>query len=840
VGWFGSLRNIFSKPTPAQGNRDDAAPGVRALPVLAKVALRQPATGSESEALQRVDELVAMGLASAEMHFMRAQILMRWGRSVEAMDALLVAERGGLRTPEFLGTLGWARFDAGEPAAAESMMRESLTIGPESSEAHYALAMTLYAQHRLADAGRSFRRALELDPASFDGWHMLGNCVLEQGDAFAAEACFRKAIEIGAGRAMAWKDLAVALGRLDRYDESLEALERAVELASAGDPADDSFVNLAICLVEHGRTPEALALLERCLPTVPSIDGHYAYANALLTVGRMEEGWEHYEFRWLTVALHPLRAGSRRPAWTGQDLTGKTILLRVEQGLGDDLQFLRYARHVKALGPRVLLKNFDPIAKSIAGVDHLIGDGETPDYDYYVNLMSLPRIFGTTLECIPAVVPYVAALPERSARWAPRLQSNATRKVGLVWAGSPTHPRDRYRSIPLASLAPLGAVPAIAYFALQKGTEGLKGVPPGLTIQPMGPELNDLADTAAVIEQLDLVISVDTSVAHLAGALGKPVWLLLPRPIDWRWMEDRTDSPWYPSMRIFRQGVRGDWAGVIERVLDALMAHVGSATSADPPSMELGSTTDLPPAGDAMMISRMRPGQRSDLSAVAETRCGILQYQPAARDIGPSVDRYGEWLQQQVDLVTSLLQRGATVLEAGAGIGAHSVPLGLATAPDGHLMVFENDPVCRKLLQQNLAANGVRRVTLMRRGLSATADDESETVDSLRLQRLDMIKVSGPGYTAPAVIEGAAETLWRLRPMLHLSVSDEREIGELQRLAEEYGYRIWRHDTALFNPANFNGRRDDIFEGRKVSAILAVPEELNLDHPLAGCIPIVT
>lgn len=406
--------------------------------------------------------------------------------------------------------------------------------------------------------------------------------------------------------------------------------------------------------------------------------------------------------------------------------------------------------------------------------------------------------------------------------------------------------------MPLACLAPLGALEGVQFFSLQKGAheEEAKTPPPGLQFVNLGPELDDFRDTAAVISHLDLVICVDTAVAHLAGALGKPVWLMLPKVAEWRWLEGRKDSPWYPTMRLFRQDHEGEWGDVIEQVRVALLERMRGAAGV--PSPNYHGATPFQDA-DATSMAMVASGHCAGLSAVAETRLGIVQYLPDEALAGDSVRWYGELLQPQLDLLARLVRPMATVLEAGSGTGAHAIFLASAIGVEGHLILYESRPVLRQILQQNLSAHRVQNVTLMQRtmvGSSAAAGTEfagnyvarpavlgslTETVDELQLDRLDLIKINA-GMVANEVIAGAAATLWRLRPSLFIAVQDHATLTESAARVREFGYRCWRMDVAWFNPENFNRRDDDIFAGRTALALLAIPEESEVDVAQNGCV----
>jgi hypothetical protein len=324
---------------------------------------------------------------------------------------------------------------------------------------------------------------------------------------------------------------------------------------------------LAYALNESRRFDEAIACYRQTISLKPEFArAHWNYALLLLSLGEFQEGWKEFEWR-LRLPDMRLARDFPQPRWTGQDPRGKTILLFTEGGFGDAMHFIRYAPLVAARGATVLLEcqaELLPLLSRVRGVSAVFARGERlPAFDWQTPLQSLPLAFGTTMNTIPADVPYLSAPPQRIAQWATRLAGDPSFKVGLAWAGSAEHD---VRSCPLATFAPLAAIPDVTFYGLQKGPQANQPVPPGLRLIQMGHELHDFADTAALVSNLDLVISVDTSVVHLAGGLGRPVWTLISGRPELRWLRDRTDSPWYPTMRLFRQPSRGDWDGVIRRV----------------------------------------------------------------------------------------------------------------------------------------------------------------------------------------------------------------------------------------------------------------------------------
>lgn len=817
--------------------------------------------GRYGKALALVSDASQKAPNDPEPVFVRALILVEWGRFREARDSLVKAEALGLQTEKLYETLGWAFLSTTGVASAEPWMRKAAAVDPNGGPSHLALGTTLRLQGKTDEAIESFERALALSPHNLDCLLNLAESSTASNQLQRAESYARRAVGLDGNSALAWNNLGIALVAQDRFHDATEAFEQADRIEAISGGAADQYLNLGTCLRDTGRLEEALELYERKLRERPFAGAHAHYAHVLLTAGRFPEGWDQYEFRWLQPPLLSLRPSFRKPVWAGQPLSGKTILLRTEQGVGDVIQFIRYAPHVKAMGATVLLQvrnDVRELAHSFVGVDRILGATEAyPNFDYYIHLMSLPRIFGTDLASVPASIPYLSPEPERVEHWASRIDRDGLFKVGIVWAGDAGHTRDRYRSIALSALAPLAGIQGVRFYSLQKGAqaEQIAKPPVGFTLIDLGPELRDFADTAAVVSQLDLVICVDTSIAHLAGALGKPVWVLLPTPADWRWMTEREDSPWYPTMRLFRQRQQGHWPEVILRVRDALDRHVRSgqialATQAST-RHETRATRQMIPS-----VERARPSDLSGLCAVAETVAGIVQYFPDQPLIGKAIQWYGEYLQPQIDLLARLIKPGTTVLETASGVGMHALALAAAAGEAGQLFLYEPRSRFHSVLRQNLAANRIVNATVIKGAItvggstavrtksdcnpaSSTRDfttppELPETIDDLQLKALHWLKINeGPG--ALDVIDGATESLWRLRPGLFIAALSESAVHELAARVRDFGYQCWKMETAYFNESNFNRREADAFSGQTALAVLAVPEERGIDIDSGGC-----
>ena len=338
-----------------------------------------------------------------------------------------------------------------------------------------------------------------------------------------------------------------------------------------------AYVNLGDVLLDKGEFSQAISTLNNALSSNPNnAKIHVNLALAYLVTGDFERGWREYEWRLRVPGIGGMRQFPQ-PRWDGGDLQGKTILLHAEQGFGDMIQFARFIGQVAGRGGRVILESPAEtlrLFRDFPGVWELAErDKPLPHFDVQCPLMSLASVFGVTEQTIPHEVPYLKADPELARQWAGRFDAAGDRlRIGLAWAGSPLHSRDRSRSMKLEQFAPLASVENAAFYSLQMGQAAAQaGHPPsGLHLTDWTKDVRDFADSAAMVEHLDLLVTVDTSVAHLAAAMGKRVWLLLPRSPDWRWMLDRPDSPWYPTMRLFRQTTRDDWAEVLRRVAAAI------------------------------------------------------------------------------------------------------------------------------------------------------------------------------------------------------------------------------------------------------------------------------
>jgi hypothetical protein len=439
-------------------------------------------------------------------------------------------------------------------------------------------AIELADQHqranRPAEAEAIYQQILAQTPGRHDVLQRLAEICFQSGRISEALELMRSAVTAAPDVADYRANLAMLLSMLGRFDQAIPEFERAMAIRPN---SPQVLNNLGGALREMARFDEAAGTLRRALALRPDYaEAEWNLAFVLLTQGNLRDGLPAFEAR-LRVKHFPNR-NIDGPMWDGNDLHGQRILLHTEQGVGDTFNFIRYAPMVAAPGGKVFVLCGADVHRLLsiqqAGVEQWITDGQPlPQFDVHCPLMSLPKVFGTTLATIPGNVPYMVADAKLVEPWLKRIaQDPAKLKIGLVWAGN-LHPiHNRKRTISLSALASLGSVPGVWFYSLQKGpaSQEAKSPPGGMKLIDWSNELNDFADTAALIAALDMVITIDTSVAHLAGAMGKPTWVLLPFVADWRWFIDREDSPWYPTMRLFRQPSLGDWSGPVARVAEEL------------------------------------------------------------------------------------------------------------------------------------------------------------------------------------------------------------------------------------------------------------------------------
>ncbi len=493
--------------------------------------------------------------------------------------ALVLLERALEEAPHeanFYHTCGVVLRAQGRDDDAVGYYARALEIDPDRALSHSALGNVLKAKGRFDDAEAHHRRAVEIEPGYAEGWSNLALTYKDWGRGDQAIRCFRKAVALANDHPELHYNLGNALLATDEVAGAVSSLRSALAL----DPGHvRARANLGIALKEDGHLTEAVASLRDALVLDPnSADIHWNLGLALLLGGDFEQGWREYEWR-RTIPEIGVRQFDR-PSWDGSAFPGKTLLIHAEQGLGDSLQFIRYAALAKERGGVVMFESPPPLARILKGcssIDRIIPRGEPiGDFDIQIPLLSLPMIFATAPATVPAEIPYLTPDPELVADWGERLGRDGDFRIGICWQGNPSYKADARRSVPLAHFAALGKVEGVSLYSLQKefGTKQLAQFSAEHGIIDLGPELDEdhgaFMDSLAVIKHLDLVITSDTAMPHLAGAAGCEVWMALPRVPDWRWGMAGETTPWYPTMRLFRQHRAGDWDGVFDRISDAL------------------------------------------------------------------------------------------------------------------------------------------------------------------------------------------------------------------------------------------------------------------------------
>ena len=795
--------------------------------------------GNLPEALRLADAWVAQEPNAGDAHFWRHEVLAGWGRHREARKALELAASMQCETVAFLSSMGWSRLRAGCVVDSSAWFAKALERDPTNLDALVGRAAVERASGRSIAAMSALRDLSARFPDKSALSILCAQWEMAEGDVESAERRLREEILRRPAGIDARRVLASMLYSADRSEECIRELQAAygLELTQGFEGA---YEDLAIALCGSGRYQEGYEILIRHLPELASPRGHRQLAVAMLALGFADEAWLQMEYRWFEGPQSGLRPTYTIPCWNGQELRGRTILLHPEQGIGDTIQFVRYAPLLKALGAHVVMRpliGMERLSRLFIGVDDVIdGEEAAARSDFYATLMSLPGVFRMNEKTIP---PPIAI---READGSPSLVEELAGaragivRVGIVWAGRPDHTRDRYRSLSFDALTPLFEVEGVEWISLQKGVSAAEvdRIQTSISLRAIGPKLDDLVDAAAALRALDLLIAVDTGIAHLAGTLGLPVWVLVAEPADARWLVARNDTPWYPTMRLFRQRAPGQWRPVIVEMAEAL----GGALR----RIRAGSDARVVFSMGAQAAGRAIERRQDDLAVthlarVARTPVGLLQYDPDDGVRGRSIEHYGEFRDLERRMIDVLVRSGDRCVEVGPAYGWRTMGLARAVGEDGEVWACESRKTFARMLRNNLAANAVENVTVVTRAVGSihASGGGGDTIDDLRLERLDCV-ILNDGVDTSACIEGASDTLWRCRPWLMLAQEDDAALAALAARVREFGYRTWRMETPLFNPDNFNRRTDDIFGGRTALTLIALPEESALPEPGPGCV----
>ena len=591
---------------PTQSARPDLT--ASAVPALFAAALQHHQAGRLNEAAPLYRQVLAIDPRHADSLNLAGVVAHETGRPDLAADLIGKALEIKPNEASYHSNLGTALWKQGRLDAAAACYRAAIARNPNYPKAHFNLGTVLWQQRRLDEADACYCNAIHLKPdypeahdnlgtvrkelgrldeavicyiraLAFrpdypEAQNNLGTVLWQQGRLDDAIGCYRRALALRPGFSEAHFNLGIAVGELGQLDAAVDCYRSALALRPDYPEAYD---NLGTTLKELGRLDEAVACYRKALELAPEHpEAHSNLGIALLARGDFAAGWEEHEWRLQTPQLRKAWRNFPQPQWRGEAAAGRTLLIHAEQGFGDTLQFCRYGALAAARGLRVILEVQPPLVRllrGLPGVDRVVARGDAlPPFDLHCPMLSLPLAFGTTLETIPGAACYLRADPEEVTAWETRLATlrQPARRVGLAWAGNPrAHSRglaavDRRRSMAPAELAPLFQLPGVQFVSLQKSGPA---APAEFPLTDLMAAVNDFADTAALVANLDLVISVDTAVAHLAAALGKPVWLLDRFDPCWRWLTGRRDSPWYPTLRLYRQPRPGDWEAVVAEVV---------------------------------------------------------------------------------------------------------------------------------------------------------------------------------------------------------------------------------------------------------------------------------
>lgn len=491
-----------------------------------------------------------------EQHFNDADLLHRSGVSAcqngdfkTALEFVLKAIEINSNVPKYYNTFGVILAQAGSEQAAVKAYRKAIELNNDYGEAYNNLGNCLQKQNKYAESIEYYDKAINLNPEYAEAYNNLAAAHYKLGNFKTAIENCRKAIKLKDNYAEAYNTLAAALQAEKRFDEAIECYNKTVEYA-----------------------PDYA-------------EARYSRGMLYLCHGEFAKGWDDYQWR-LKTDKTKVTLRYDKPWWQGENFKGKTILVQAEQGFGDSIQFVRYLPMVKERGGTVILAEKPELIglfRNLEGIDEIVDTAKVIEgnvkYDLYITLLSLPKIFDTKIDNIPAQIPYLSAEASKILFWHDKIKTE-TFKIGIVWAGNPIHGNDRNRSCALKDFIQLAKIKNVTLFSLQKGPgiEQMKSWPGDMELIDLGQEFEDFTDTAAAIENMDLTISVDTSVIHLAGAMGKTAWALIPCEPDWRWMLNRQDTPWYPTIRLFRQKQYGSWEELFHRVADRVENLITNAT----------------------------------------------------------------------------------------------------------------------------------------------------------------------------------------------------------------------------------------------------------------------
>lgn len=851
--------------------------------------------GRLSEAIAHQQQAIALKPEDAEVHYNLGILLYENQQIPEATTCYRQAVALNPNHANAYNNLGIALYKQNQIDEAIDCYRRAIAANPHHANAHNSLGVALFRQGQVEESLLHYQQAVALKPDYFNAYNNLGTVLQNQGKLKEAMANYQKAIELNPGYASAYDNLGTILQGWRQLDEAIVNYRKAIEL----DPnSANAYNNLGSALKEKGQIEAAIACCQKALelqPDHPDAHNNYGsslveqgefeaaidhfeqaiqakadHANAhlnlgiiLLLLGNYERGLPEYHWRWKTKQCPPLRYP--HAFWDGSELQGKIILLTAEQGFGDTIQFVRYAPLVAQRGGQVVVACQSSLVRLLSTVPGIIRcvDRDKVDVQTHVHspMLDLPMLLGTTLDTIPANIPYLTPADTPIALEVP---PETRLKVGIAWSVNPDSSTAEKRSCPLSLFLGLLDLPGVALYSLQK-------VPPEADLailqehprlQDLRQQLTDFADTAAAIAQLDLVITVDTAVAHLAGALGKPVWTLLAKVADWRWLREGEKTQWYPTMRLFRQIEAGNWPEVFERVAGVLQPILAQINNGEAPFSELEqwkhhppiplalptpipTPTPVPTPAPAAPPPEVAPAPAATLAFPADgfnriktCRHGVFLYNHNDFYIGRSLELYGEWSEGEVSLFQFFLRPGDTVVEVGANIGTHTVYFAKTVGEKGNVVAIEPQRVVFQTLCANLALNsltntfcyqlglgeapGVAKIPVLDYkklnnfgGVSLNYETGGEqiqisTLDSFGIQFCRLLKIDVEGMELQ-VLRGGSETIRRCQPILYLENDRAENSAALIQYLHELGYELYWHRPPIYNPNNFLKNTQNVF-----------------------------
>ncbi|MCU0517365.1 MAG: FkbM family methyltransferase [Oscillatoria sp. Prado101] len=782
----------------------------------------------------------------------------------------------GSSSPDELLKIAAENYHAGRLKEAEAICRQVIDRQPEIPGALLLLGAIAYRHKKVEEAITLYRQSLRFMPNNAETHNNLAVALKEQGKVEEAAIHYQQALALKPDYAEAWHNIGLLFGGGGKFADASFCSQKAVDFKPDWADARNS---LATSLKEEGKLAEAMAHYNKALELDPNhINARCGRADVLLRTGNLLQGFSEYEWR-LRHKDCPSR-GLSEPLWDGSKAECKTILLHTEQGLGDAIQFIRYVTLVRERCARVVVecnqKSLRRLLATAAGVDDILVRGEAlPEFDFQAPLMSLPKILGTTLETLPAQIPYLS-VPDSATLKLPVAPAAGVR-VGVVWAANALNKTAAKRSCTLSLFQKVLDPNGGTFYSLQKELQPaeIELLNSRKKVYNLKNSLYDLAETAAAISQLDLVISADTAVAHLAGALGKPVWVLLPFHADWRWLENRSDTPWYPTMRLFRQSAPDRWEEVLERVVGELQvlasehrhsqqetaggevpvspAVGGAKNKAGEPAATGGGRVHAGVGGAENILGEPAP-TTGGFNRLKKCRYGVMIYNANDIYIGRSLDLYGEYSEGEVELFKQILRPGDVAVDAGANIGAHTVYFAQAVGERGAVLAFEPQRIVFQTLCANIALNSITNTYcysvalgstpgsirvpplnysqlnnfggLALGGYSAGEPVEVRTLDSFALEKCRLIKIDVEGMELQ-VLQGAVKTVEKFKPALYVENDRQEKAAALIRYLDSIGYAMYWHRPTYYNPNNFLGNRDNVF-GRTISVnMLCVHRQYN-------------